>query len=782
VEYLSRDTQSGYRMMAPYDAPRRPLLERGIALQAGPDLAELRRQVAVRQRREELAAAEAARASTSEVSRWRLRRSGEREPLPDPQLRPVTWAVGCRRRRSDLEDAYAHRTLTAHAFVLNGASTAAAVCGYKPRVARVVGGAQMAQLAVAAFDVNPHCERCLVLLYQARWSSDTDPGAWPAVDAAAVDAAAVDAAAVDALGTSDVDYGAEAELETLTLAEAASDHDDLLEIEVRADEASEDYPPVAENGQPSGNGHQPLGYASEEFEVVAIPVGGDSYEQAPANEGTLDAHIEVGLDAEVELVGFELEPGSELEAGLEAEDLSTEAISELRDPIESLVEEGVEDVLVIVAAGKTAVVAGGLGRGADWAGSVLDIESEPLLRRVWGSQHIVRRENPEPQRICGPFWSRAVALVPVSDFACVIFGSAHSLHQADELLHEAAVLAAERFEHLDANVTVADEREVGIAVQRITEAADLSFEGALDHILNSTASVLGCAIGAGVARMGGRLALRSIDLDGADDVDPALLLGPGPLLIADRGPSVEDTVTSQPHAPSIVSRLRVPLNGTNVQGMLVLTHTARRPRGFTSQDLRLAEAIAPVAVLVLERAAFGEGLRALESHLDAAPATDRLTGLANEAAWEVALVSEADRLNRSGGSAAVAAVRLQGLQRIDERQGPLARDAALREAAELVRRISRSTDIAARVGDDEFRILLRDSGTHGGRRLATRIRRALRAAQATPDRSVPPLTISWANGGSRNQLLQASRVVGQRVRNRSRVVAEHSRNGNGRSR
>jgi diguanylate cyclase (GGDEF)-like protein len=296
--------------------------------------------------------------------------------------------------------------------------------------------------------------------------------------------------------------------------------------------------------------------------------------------------------------------------------------------------------------------------------------------------------------------------------------------------------------------------------------------------------MLGCAIAAGAARMGRRLVVRAVDLDDADQLDPGMLLGGGPLLSEQERISIEESLLphSSPHLPGIVSRLRIPLHGEKIRGMLVLTHTVRRPRGFTTQDQRLAEAIAPAAVLVLERAGFGEGLRALESHMHTAPATDPLTGLANQAAWEQIVSSEAGRLDRAGGSVAVAALRIEGLGRLDERQGPLARDTALRQAAEMLRSISRSSDLAARVGEDEFRVLLRNPGTQGARRLVTRIRRAARSSQVSSGSSLPPLTISWANAGTRAQLLQASRLVGQRLRTRGRVKPEQARLTSGRAR
>ncbi|MDQ3938595.1 MAG: GGDEF domain-containing protein, partial [Chloroflexota bacterium] len=766
MAYLRPDpVPISHRLMLGYETDRQPLLERGISLGPGPDLAEFREQLTLRQRHEELAAAEAALAEASALERWRLRRRGSSDRVAtDPQLRPVTWAVARRGPRRDLEDAFAHRGTVGHAYVVNSQSVSAAVCGYRPPLERA-GGARIASLAAASLETNPRCTRCLVLLYQAALEGETDQGRWPTADLAP--AAAQPAATVlyaDPLGR-----------ESTAVAEAAPEYPtDSEEVAAEGAEAAEEEE------------------AAAPVRVVAIPVGpGEPEEIEPQEEmaEALDiADRQEAAQAEAAAKAHAAE-AHEVESEVEAEEVAVEysapaaSIAEQPfDPLGRAFEEGVEDVLVITAAGARALLTGGVGRGADWAGTVLDLDHEPLLRRVWASTEPLRRDGAEVQRICGPFWARSATLVPVGDSACVVFGADAELQLTDDTLQLAAQAAVGRFQRPAPENVLADERELTLALRRIMEGSDLSFEAALGHVLTTTASVLGCAVAAGSARMGRRLVVRAIDLDDADQLDPGMLLGGGALLAEQERMSIEESLLphSSPHLPGIVARLRLPLHGENMRGMLVLTHTVRRPRGFTSQDQRLAEAIAPAAVLLLERAGFGEGLRALESHMHGAPATDPLTGLANQAAWEQVVASEAGQLDRAGGSVAVAALRIEGLGRLDERQGPLARDAALRQAAELLRGISRSSDVAARVGEDEFRVLLRNPGTQGARRLVTRIRRAARTAQASSGSSLPPLTISWANAGSRAQLLQASRIVGQRLRTRGKTRPDQARLTSGR--
>jgi diguanylate cyclase (GGDEF)-like protein len=807
VAELAPESPPQVPLFASGDSPRHALLERGVSLRAAPDLTGFRQYLAARQRAEEIALAEAAIADGVTLGRGLLGRRRPQE-VPDPQLRPVTWAVARRRNPPalraeeivgpfDLEDAHHHRGLVAHAYVVNADSAAPAVCGFHPRVTKIGGGAPLAELAAASLENNRRCGRCLVLLYQAALSGQPETGPWPTADAVAgEEQSAAEESEVDAAAAVDgeADVATEAAGDTLVAGDAG-----YIEVPIRpeyegdlgeagtdgaGDDATGEYD-VGQEDVAAGERYAPAAdYSEPEPDETEEAVAESAVAEAAAGYYSvgheqqvigLDDEEPFGRDAEVEPEAYADDEEIEVDTAFIADQVTVAAQA---DALEHVLKRGVDDVLVVTSAGRSALIIDGVGRGTDWAGSVLDTEQEPVLRRVWGLNQVLHHEGAEPQRICGPYWARVAVIVPLGESACVVFGSTEPLTLTEQELLDAARAAAERFNEPSLEGALEDEREISIALNRILESDELSFEKALDHVLSTTASLLGCSMAAGVARMGRRLAMRAIDLDGSDNMDPSLLLGGGPMLTGEQSVSVEEGLSAEGGLPGVVSRLRIPLNGANVQGLLVVTHTTRRPRGFTSQDHRLAETISRAAVLVLERAGFGEGLEVLESHMRSAPATDPLTGLANRAAWDEALASEADRIARSGGSAAVAAFRIDGLQRIDERQGPLARDAALRQASELVRSLSRSTDLAARVGDDEFRVLVRDGGNSGARRLAVRIRRAAREAQVGA--AAPPLAISWANAQSRSQLLAAGRLVGQRLRSRTRSASDSPRLGSGR--
>ena len=105
--------------------------------------------------------------------------------------------------------------------------------------------------------------------------------------------------------------------------------------------------------------------------------------------------------------------------------------------------------------------------------------------------------------------------------------------------------------------------------------------------------------------------------------------------------------------------------------------------------------------------------------------TDPLTGLLNRRA----LVQELDRqlasAQRAGHWLLVAAIDLDGFKQVNDRHGHDVGDAVLREMATRLRATVRQCDEVARIGGDEFVLLLPETSENGARELADRIRRAV---------------------------------------------------------
>lgn len=93
--------------------------------------------------------------------------------------------------------------------------------------------------------------------------------------------------------------------------------------------------------------------------------------------------------------------------------------------------------------------------------------------------------------------------------------------------------------------------------------------------------------------------------------------------------------------------------------------------------------------------------------------TDPLTGLYNRRRFDEALRWECQRATRSGRPVSLLLADVRGLKRANDRLGHQVGDALLQAVAQAIRRTVRATDLAFRVGGDEFAVLLPDTGSGG---------------------------------------------------------------------
>jgi diguanylate cyclase (GGDEF)-like protein len=82
--------------------------------------------------------------------------------------------------------------------------------------------------------------------------------------------------------------------------------------------------------------------------------------------------------------------------------------------------------------------------------------------------------------------------------------------------------------------------------------------------------------------------------------------------------------------------------------------------------------------------------------------TDALTGLLNRRGFEARLKEAVAAAGITGSGGALIYVDLDNFKQINDRHGHAQGDAALRAAAELLRRSMRAGDLVARLGGDEF--------------------------------------------------------------------------------
>jgi diguanylate cyclase len=106
---------------------------------------------------------------------------------------------------------------------------------------------------------------------------------------------------------------------------------------------------------------------------------------------------------------------------------------------------------------------------------------------------------------------------------------------------------------------------------------------------------------------------------------------------------------------------------------------------------------------------------------------DALTGLANRRSFESALGREIDRVARSGEPALLLLLDIDHFKRVNDTYGHAVGDLVIQTVADTVRAAVRPMDLPARVGGEEFAIILPNCPPAFGQTVAERVRTLVEA-------------------------------------------------------
>jgi diguanylate cyclase (GGDEF)-like protein len=367
---------------------------------------------------------------------------------------------------------------------------------------------------------------------------------------------------------------------------------------------------------------------------------------------------------------------------------------------------------------------GGLGHGESWAGNVdLRPADDDRAREAIDSGTAVFVTANEPVRVFGPYYERRAVFVPVSPDVLVVFGGNDfgRRKKSEASLQTAATRAAAAVAQISPAKRLADELELLHAMQDLARTSAVRIDEVMTHVAASAASALSCDLGVIYVA---DLDLAEIAGHEASGIDNEALL-PAMRQLFGRAEFLptctQDSATDPLPAPldsGVTSHYVLPV-GIPVIGVLALMHTRARPRGFTilcrEIGLRLAEGAEPLLNSALK-------LHDLERQLDLVgqdARIDPLTKLPNRRAWEEVLETVAE------GPAGIVVIDVDRLKAINDERGHHVGDEYLQAVAAAMASAVRQDDFIARVGGDEFAILLADADETACRRVARRLNRAL---------------------------------------------------------
>lgn len=172
---------------------------------------------------------------------------------------------------------------------------------------------------------------------------------------------------------------------------------------------------------------------------------------------------------------------------------------------------------------------------------------------------------------------------------------------------------------------------------------------------------------------------------------------------------------------------------SGVIGILALWNS--KTPSFDEAALELVHAAAPYLALVLNHAREYGRVRDDADH-------DPLTGLHNRRAFERELAAERTRFERYNRPLALLLIDLDHFKRVNDTHGHEAGDAVLQQVADTIREEVRDVDIPARLGGEEFVVLLPETVLAHALEVAERLRDAFERLEFTWQGTAVPLRAS----------------------------------------
>ena len=145
---------------------------------------------------------------------------------------------------------------------------------------------------------------------------------------------------------------------------------------------------------------------------------------------------------------------------------------------------------------------------------------------------------------------------------------------------------------------------------------------------------------------------------------------------------------------------------------------ARHGEVWGASEMELLAALAQEASVAIENAR-------LLTEMHRLSVTDELTGLYHRTEFRRLLELEVNRARTRGESLVVLLFDIDGMRQINLEHGHPAGDEVLLAFADMLRRLTRPRDIAARYGGDEFAVLMASGGIDAARSVSSRLCQAM---------------------------------------------------------
>jgi diguanylate cyclase (GGDEF)-like protein/PAS domain S-box-containing protein len=243
---------------------------------------------------------------------------------------------------------------------------------------------------------------------------------------------------------------------------------------------------------------------------------------------------------------------------------------------------------------------------------------------------------------------------------------------------------------------------------------------------------------------------------------------------------------SDPHREEYEGHLQAFSEGETVEILgIVRDVLGRRSDGANFPlELTLSEMRVDHDTLLLAVGRDSTERRRVEARLRELADLDPLTGLLNRRSFENALAGHIDYSARYGGAGSLLVLDIDNFKYVNDTVSHRAGDALIKGVAHLIRGRLRKTDVLARLGDDEFAVLLHAADGEKAHRVAHELRELVAGHSFVLDRQPVRATVSIGVAPVADQQLTGPELLAHadmamyaaKDRGRDRVV-EFSREG-----